>query len=199
MAFRHKPPPLAATATRLWTFETLAQADQATLENVLLTGTAPDLEQLNGYIYCGWNHEWVGRLSGEKFKKGFYKKDGKNFGYNEIVEQDDRGFRGDWKVRMMNDRPIQVGYFRVSLVHDEPPQPLYQPYLHLGHFNYDVSMNTGLNVFFRVIRDFVVLPNPGDHSLMLCKAYLQILYPRINLFYCYFLLGHRQEIRYPPW
>ncbi len=64
MALRLKPPSPSATtplggaqaATRLWTFETLAQADPATLENVLLTGTAPDLKQLNGYIYCGWNH-----------------------------------------------------------------------------------------------------------------------------------------------
>ena len=54
-----------------WTFETLAQCDKATLENILLTGTPPDVEQLNGYIYCGWNHEPVGKLSGEKFKKGF--------------------------------------------------------------------------------------------------------------------------------
>ena len=40
-----------------WTYETLAQADRATLENILRTGTPPDIEQLNGYIYCGCNHE----------------------------------------------------------------------------------------------------------------------------------------------
>ncbi len=186
-------------ANQVWTYETLAQADRATLENVLLTGTPPDPEQLNGYIYCGWNHEWVGKLSGEKFKKGFYQKDGRNFGYNEIVIQDNQKFRGDWNVRMRNGRPIQVGYFRVSHVKDEPPQPLYRPYTHLGHFNYNVPMNTGLNVFFRVIRDFVVLPNAGDHSLMLCKAYFQFFFPWLNMFYCYFLLGHRKKIEYLPW
>lgn len=186
-----QPPP--------WTFETLAEADRRTLEKVLLTGTAPDLEQLNGYIYCGWNHEWVGRLSGEKFKKGFRKKDGRNLGYNEIVRQDRQGFRGDWDVKMRDGRPIQVGYFRVSLVKDEPPQRLYRPYTHLGHFNYDVERNRWLNFPFRVIRDFVVLPNPGDHSLMLCKAYFQLGFSWLNLFYCYFLLGHRQEIEHEPW
>ncbi len=184
--------------SKVWTYETLAQADRATLEDILLTGEAPDLEQLNGYIYCGWNHEWIGRLSGEKFKKGFYKKDGKHFGYNEMVAQDNQAYRGEWNVRMKHGRPIQLGYFRVSHVKDEPPQRLYQPYVHLGHFNYDVSMNTGYNLPFRFIRDFVALPNPGDHGLMLCKAYLQI-FPWLNLFYCYFLLGHRQEIEYLPW
>ena len=181
-----------------WTYETLAQADRKTLENVLLNGTAPDPEQLNGYIYCGWNHEWIGNLSGKKFKKGFYKKEGKNFGYNEIVIQDGKEYLGDWNVKMVNERPIQLGYFRTSLVKDEAPEPLYKPYTHLGHFNYNISMNTGLNIFFRFIRDFVVLPNEGDHSLMLCKAYLQG-FKWLNIFYCYFLLGHRKEIEFEPW
>lgn len=181
-----------------WNYESLAQADRATLEEVMLTGTAPDIEQLNGYIYAGWNHEWVGRLSGEKFKKGFWKRDGQNFGFNEIVIQDGQSYRGDWNVRMKNGRPIQLGYFRVSYVKDEPERRLNQPYRHLGHFNYNVPLNTGVNVFFRVIRDFVVLPNPGDHSLMLCKAYLQA-FPGLHFFYCYFLLGHRQKIEYLPW
>ncbi len=190
---------LQAETTRQWTFDSLAQADRAELEQVLLTGTAPDLEQLEGWIYCGWNHEWVGRLSGEKFKKGFRKKDGRPFGYNEIVRQDRQGHRGEWKVKMKGGRPRQVGYFSVSLVADEPPQRLDRPYRHLGHFNYDVGMNTWLNLPFRVIRDFVVLPNPGDHSLMLCKAYFQLGFPWLNVFYCYFLLGHRQKIEFEPW
>ncbi len=187
-------------ATTKWTYETLAAQDLRVLETVLLNGTAPDPEQLNGYIYCGWNHEWVGNLSGRKFKKGFWKKDGQNYGYNEIVRQDGQKPIGDWNVKLLNGRPIQLGYFRSTLVAHEPPQPLYRPYQHLGHFNYNLAdMNTGFNIFFRVIRDFVVLPNEGDHSLMLCKAYLQFFFPWANIFYCYFLLGHRQEIKHLPW
>jgi hypothetical protein len=183
---------------KIWTYETLAEANTTELENVMLTGTAPDPEQLNGWIYCGWNHEWVGRLSGEKFKKGFYKLDGKNLGYNEICYQDNDSYRGEWKVRLKNGRPIQLGYFRVSYIKDEPPERLNEPYQHLGHFNYNVSLNTWHNLPFRIIRDFVVLPNPDDHTLMLCKAYLQVL-PFLNIFYCYFLLGHRQKIEFLPW
>lgn len=182
-----------------WTFETLAQADRGRLEELLRVGTAPDPEQLNGWIYCGWNHEWVGKLSGEKFKKGFRKRDGRNLGYNEIVRQDNQGYRGEWEVKLKDGRPRQVGYFRVSLVSDEEPEKLNEPYRHLGHLNYDVSINTGLNLPFRVIRDFVVLPNAGDHTLMLCKAYFQLGFPWLNVFYCYFLLGHRQQIEFEPW
>jgi hypothetical protein len=182
-----------------WTFNTLAQADRATLERVLRTGPAPDLEQLNGYIYCGWNHEWVSIISGRKFKKGFRKKDGRNFGYNEIVDQDNKGYEGAWDVKMKDGRPIQLGYFRVSQVADEPPQRLYEPYQHLASFNYAVPENTGKNLIFRMIRDVVVLPNPGDHSLMLCKAYFQLGFRWLNVFYCYFLLGHREEIKFEPW
>src|ERR1044071_6120795 len=117
-------------ADKTWTYETLAQADRATLENVMQTGTAPDMDQLNGYIYCGWNHEWVGQLSGKKFKKGFYKKDGKNFGYNEIVNQDYKKYLGNWNNLMINGRPVQVGYFRTAMVKNEPPQKLYKAYEH---------------------------------------------------------------------
>ena len=182
-----------------WTFETLAQADRATLERVLRTGTSPDLEQLEGYIYCGWNHEWVSVISGRKFKKGFRKKEGRNFGYNEIVRQDNQGHRGEWEVKQRDGRPIQLGYFRVSPVSDEPPQRLYAPYRHLASFNYAVPENTGKNLIFRMIRDVVVLANPGDHSLMLCKAYFQLGFRWLNVFYCYFLLGHREEIEFEPW
>lgn len=180
-----------------WTYETLAAADRKTLEEVLLGGPPPDFDQLEGYIYCGWNHEWVGRLSGEKFKKGFRRKEGRQFGYNEIVRQDRQGYRGEWEVKLRNGRPIQVGYFRVGLIKDEPPQRLYRPYTHAGHFNYNVDLNTWRNLPFRVIRDMVVLPNPGDHSLMLCKAYFQVSF--LHVFYCYFLLGHRKEIEHEPW
>jgi hypothetical protein len=183
---------------QLWTYDSLAAVDRDTLESVLLNGTAPDMEQLNGYIYDGWNHEWIGKLSGEKFKKGFWKKDGKVLGFNEMCKQDSKKYQGEWKSRTFRGKPIQLAYFRSSLVKDEPVIPLHKPYMHLGYFSYDIPMNTSYNLPFRVIRDFVVLPNPGDHSLLLCKAYLRLA-PSINILYCYFLLGHRKPIEFKPW
>ncbi|MGA9121081.1 MAG: hypothetical protein WB699_17080 [Bacteroidota bacterium] len=187
-------------ASQIWTYESLAKASSEELENILRTGTAPDLEQLNGYIYCGWNHEWIGNLSGKKFKKGFKKKDGSNFGYNETVIQDKDGFRGEWKQNVpAGGTPTQLGYFRTAYVRDEPPMNIARPYPQLGFFDYDIPhMHKWYLSFFKVIRDFVVLPNPGDNSLLLCKAYLRV-FPFLNIFYCYFQLGHREPIKYQPW
>lgn len=182
-----------------WTFETLAAADRKTLEEVLLAGTPPDFEQLEGHIYCGWNHERVARLTGEKFKKGFRRRDGRQLGYNEIVRQDGEGYRGEWQLKLENGQPVRVGYFRVGPVEDEPPQRLYRPYVHAGLFNYNVDLNKWRNFPLRVIRDVVVLPNPGDNSLVLGKAYLRLAF--LHIFYSYFVLGHRREIEHesaPP-
>ena len=185
-------------ATVPWTYESLAQADAATFETILKNGEPPDPEQLNGWIYCGWNHEYVGKLSGEKFKKGFRKYNGLNYGFNELCEQDNLKYQGDWKVRLLNGRPIQLGYFRVNMVKDEQPEPFYADYPQLATFNYDVDIDKGLNYPFRLIRDLVVLPNPGDHTLMLCKAHIEIRHPDLYFFFCYFLLGHRVPIDFEP-
>lgn len=188
-----------APQQQTWTFETLAEADRRTLEKVLLEGTAPDPEQLNGWVYCGWNHEPVAKLSGEKLRKGFRRKDGLDMGYNELVRQDKQGYHGKWEVKTKDGRPRQLGYFRLSRVQDEPPQKLYAPYRHLGLLNYDLPMNGGVNRPFRVIRDFLALVNPGDHTLMLGKAYLHLGRPSLTVFYSYFLLGHRQQVEHEPW
>ena len=83
-----------------WTFETLAQCDKATLEKILLNGKPPDIEKLNGYIYCGWNHEWIGKISGEKFKKGFYKRppEAKPLTYDELVNENNNLFNGNGNI-----------------------------------------------------------------------------------------------------
>jgi hypothetical protein len=175
-----------------WTFETLAQTDGATLEKVLRAATAPDLNELVGYTYCGWNHDLLGRLAGEKFKKGFYREDGAVFGYNDFVLQDRNGYRGEWQVRTKNGEPVRQGYFRVSPVKDNPPRSFAGPYVHLIQFDYNVPMNRGMYRVARTICDFVGLPNPGDHELLLGKAYLRVL-PGIAVFASYFVLGCRER------
>jgi hypothetical protein len=175
-----------------WTFETLAAADRDKLEEVLRAGTAPQFDQLEGHTYRGWNHEPISRLSGEKFKKVFYRRDGQAFGHNLRVHQDRKGYGGEWRLELKDGRPIQIGYYRVGLTKEEPPKGPYTRYPHTGLLNYSVGRNTGLHVALRVIRDFVVLPNPGDPELILGKAYLQFGLPSLSVFYSYFVLGHRE-------
>jgi hypothetical protein len=162
-----------------WTFETLAASDRRTLEEVLIGGQAPDYEQLEGYGYRGWNHERIARLTGEKFTKVFRRIDGRPFGYNLVVRQDHLGYRGVWELKLKDERPIRIGYYSVSQANGA------------ALLNYNVDLNTGRNLPLRVIRDFVVLPNAGDHGLVLGKAYLEL---GLRIFYSYFVLGYREPI-----
>jgi hypothetical protein len=180
-----------------WTFETLARADKVTLEKIMREGSAPEIEKLNGFIYCGWNCNVIGKLTGEKFKKGFCQKDGVNYGFNETVVQDKTGYSGCWKMKASRTRPFQMGYFRVSHVKEESIQRSYHFYHHLVLFNYKLPVNKRHMSFFKVIRDFIVMPNERDYSLLLGKAYLQ-LWGKARIACCYFLLGYPEKIQFVP-
>jgi hypothetical protein len=174
-----------------WTFELLAQADRKTLENVLLAAHTPDPAQLAGRVYDGYNHDGLGQLAGEKFRKAFYQQDHLLHGFNQMVIQDGQHYTGEWRVRMKHGKPALQGFYRVTFVKDEPPHVVSAPYTHLAYFNYDSDLNPRWNVIMRSIRDYVGLPNEGDHSLLLGKAYLQLT-PWLTLFASYFVLGHPQ-------
>lgn len=186
-----------------WTYETLGRADNATLEEIMRTAQPPDLDQLDGKIYAGWLHGWRGKVSGifygRKFKKAFLRRYDVLHGYNERGHDDGEGPGGEWRVRMRDGRPIQLGYYRCAYVEDEPYQKLFRNYEHAAYLNYNLPhMNKGFsNTLSRVIRDFMVLPNEGDHSLMLVKAYFQF-FPWLTIWHSYFLLGHPEDITFPP-
>ena len=176
-----------------WTFEKLAQADRKTLEEVLLAATAPDPAQLAGRVYDGYNHERLAQLVAQKFRKAFYQQNHALYGFNQMVMQDGQHYTGEWHVRMKQGKPAVQGFYRVTFVKDEPPREVSAPYAHLVYFDYDIDLNPRWNVPVRSIGDYVGLPNAGDHSLLLGKAYLRIA-PRLHLFASYFILGHPQRL-----
>jgi hypothetical protein len=126
------------------TWEELTGADRRVLEEVMRTGATPDIDQLLGHTYRGLNSGLVPRITGRKFKKVFHEHEGRPFGHN-IVDR-----RG---------KPVEIGWFSV------------RPEGRVVRFDYNVKQNGGLNFPLRGIQDFVVLPNPGDHTLVLGKAY----------------------------
>ncbi len=174
-----------------WTFELLAQADRKTLEDVLLAAPAPDPAQLNGRVYDGYNHEWLPQLLAGKFRKAFYQQEQALYGFNQVVLQDRQHYRGEWRTQMKDGKPAQLGFYRVTFAKDEPLQKHSAPYKHLAYFNYNIDLNPRWNVPMRSIRDYVGLPNAGDHSLLLGKAYVQLT-PQLTIFASYFILGHPQ-------
>jgi hypothetical protein len=176
-----------------WTFESLAAADRDKLEETLRTGAAPDYGGLEGSLYRGLNLGFVGRLAGEKFKKGFARKEARTLGYNELCRQDRKGLGGDWEVKPGREH---VGYFRVAPPPEVPPGRPYARYPRAGLFDYGLNLNSGFQLPFRLIRDLVVLPNEDDHDLVLGKAYLDVGLGRI--FCCYFVLGHSEPLEAGP-
>jgi hypothetical protein len=126
-----------------WTWDSLTTADKGTLREVFRTGGMPDVEQLLGHTYDGLNRGLVTRITGQRFKKLFYTVDGEPFGHNVM---DKRG------------RPVELGWYRV------------RPDGRTVRIDYNVERNRGLHVVLRALQDYVVLPNAGDHALLLGKA-----------------------------
>jgi hypothetical protein len=127
-----------------WTWETLTGADRRSLEELMRTGATPDIDQLIGHTYRGLNSGFVPRITGRRFRKVFHEHEGRPFGHNIL---DRRG------------KAVEIGWFSV------------RPEGRLVRFDYNVTQNSGLNSPLRGIQDLVVLPNPGDHTLVLGKAY----------------------------
>jgi hypothetical protein len=169
------------------TFETLARADRDTLEKVLLSSLAPNPEILNGRTYDGYNHEWMGKLPGEKFRKVFMKIGDANYGVNHVVLQDKSGYRGEWIPRLAGGKPVERGFFSVMYASKTKETALSARYGNLTYFDYNVDLNPRFGTPVRPIRDFVGLPNGNDYSLVLGKAYLRMA-SWLNVFASYFVL-----------
>ena len=126
-----------------WTWESLTTADKGTLKRVFEEGATPDIEELLDGTYEGLNIGLLTRLTGRRFKKLFYLRDGEPFGHN---IQEKRG------------RPVELGWYRV------------RPDGRVVRIDYDVEQNRGFYVVLRALQDRIVLPNPGDHELVLGEA-----------------------------
>jgi hypothetical protein len=128
-----------------WTWDTLTRADGRTFKEVMESGGKPDPGRIVGGTFKGLNRGLLPKLTGERFKKIVHTQDGDPFGHNVV----DRG-----------GRPVELGWFKV---------------LSAGRtirFDYNVPRNRGLYLPLRGLKDDVVLPNPGDHDLLLGRARL---------------------------
>ncbi len=124
-----------------WTWETLTTTDTAALKELMRTGETPDPAAIQGRTYEGLNRGLVPKITGERFKKVFHE--GEPIGHN-VVER--------------GGKPTELGWFTIAVA---------------GRtmlFDYDEPRNRGLNFPLRALKDDVVLPNPGDHDLLLGKA-----------------------------
>jgi hypothetical protein len=128
-----------------WSWDTLTRADHATFRELMKTGDTPEPARILGHTYAGLNRGLLPKLTGERFQKVFHEEDGRPFGHN-IVER--------------RDGPVELGWFRVGMSG------------RAMRFDYNMPQNRGLHLPLRGLKDDVVLPNPGDHDLLLGKARL---------------------------
>lgn len=152
------------------TFESLTLADKKTLDRIMQEGTAPDLGEVLGYEFRGWNLNEATKLLGtRKFKKGFFgdPEKGEAWGYNVPVKQNAKD--EPWISEPTDEDPKRYFFFGV-LPASAADKPKYPNSLVVDYRKWDEYFL--LNpVRFTV--DYLVCPDPSNRSLILGKSYLE--------------------------
>jgi len=174
----------------LATFEELARKSNSELETIFSSGKGPEPEALAGYEWRGYNVPWWASILGiRKFIKGFFERQARVEGYNIPVRQN--ALQEPWIPKPNPDNPKRFGFFAVSKVDPASQENLYPQATLL---NYGASrLNPRLDPT-RLLRDYVVQPDPQNPDLLLGKAYLALGPSRV--FTNFFLI---QRLRRTSW
>ena len=147
-------------------FDSLAASPDAELERILRASRGPAPEALGGYEWRGWNTPWCTRLLGvRKFIKGFFKSGSGVEGYNIPARQNAIG--EPWLHRPRPEDPRRFGFYRVL-----PAGPASGgPYPGAVLLDYGASPRNAWYRIERLLRDYLVQPDPSNADLLLGKAY----------------------------
>ena len=177
------------------TFDELTAYDNRRLEPFLTGFPAPEISDLLGFEFRGWNIQSATKVMGtRKFFKGFFGVATRPhaWGYNMPAVQD--GKDHPWRAKTKDGRPIRCFFFKIvpgtaisdslhpkTLVVDYRQWP---EYFLLNPVKYTV--------------DYLVYPDPQNHNLIVGKSYSQVLGTRI--FLGFFILERFQPSGYsgPP-
>ena len=148
-------------------FEALASSSSARLEEALRQGVAPAPEALVGWEFRGFNVGPVAaRLGIQKFIKGFFRGPAGVEGYNIRVRQN--GLAGPWQDRPGAER---FGFFLVGPVDPSGRDNLYPRATLL---DYGASRRNAWWRIERLLRDYLMVPDPAQPEVLLGKAYLAV-------------------------
>ncbi|RAP73766.1 hypothetical protein [Paenibacillus montanisoli] len=154
------------------TLISLSQQTNEELEKYMLQGTAPRLEDLIGYEYRGLNKGLVpGMLGIRKFIKGFFSGGARAEGYNIPVKQN--GVSESWIHLPSSEAPRRFGFFTVTLA-SEGGSARDQLYPHGLLLDYGASLRNKKWKVERILRDYLVIPDPERPDILLGKAYIAI-------------------------
>jgi len=148
-------------------YEGLARSSNHVLAAIFDSGVEPSLDALEGYEWRGYNIALLVRLLGiQKFIKGFFRLDGLIEGYNIPVQQN--GLNGPWIHQPSVENPKRYAFYVVTHVDTTSPDNLYPQALFL---NYGASPRNPRRAVERLLRDYLVQPDPQNPDLLLGKAY----------------------------
>ena len=151
-------------------FRELARSSNAQLETILRVSKGPTLESLVGFEWSGCNTSWRLKVMGlQKFIKGFFREGGRVEGYNIPVQQN--GPDAPWLHQPTPESPKRYAFYWVTLVDRESRDNFYPESLLL---DYGASHRNPTYGIERLIRDYLVQPDPADPDLLLGKAYLAV-------------------------
>ena len=150
-------------------FQGMAQLSASQLERLLRGSKGPDIDSLVGFEWRGWNTGWQTRLLGiQKFVKGCFRAGGGVEGYNIPVVQS--GPDAAWQHLPAPENPKRYAFYRVTRVNPEAADNFYPEALLLDYGA--SSRNAEAPYVARLLRDYVVQPDPASPDLLLGKAYL---------------------------
>ncbi len=156
-------------------FRELAQSSDSHLEPILRLAKGPALESLVGFEWRGYNATWRTRLLGiQKFIKGFFEVENQVQGYNSPVKQN--GLDSPWLHLPTAEAPRRFAFYNVAQVDRASTDNLYPDAILL---DYGASPLNATYRIERLLRDYVVQPDPENLDLLLGKAYLALGRSRI--------------------
>ncbi|MCI0419647.1 MAG: hypothetical protein L0312_10565 [Acidobacteria bacterium] len=151
-------------------FRELALFSDAQLELIVRASKGPALDSLVGIEWRGCNTSWRLRAVGlQKFIKGFFQEGMRVEGYNIPVQQN--GLDAPWLDQPSPESPKRFAFYLVTQVDRESVDNVYPEALLL---DYGASRRNPAYGIERLIRDYLVQPDPTNPDLLLGKAYLAI-------------------------
>jgi hypothetical protein len=158
----------------------LAALSKRELDQVFAAGSPAEAAAITGFEFLGFNHPRSAALLGiRKFIKVFYlDAERRPFGCNTPAVQN--GLGGEWIARPSADSPKRYAFFQVL---PTDGGGLLLDYGRGGNPVCDVS---------RVLRDYLVRPDPGNDDLLLGKATFVVAGARLA--HSYFMIERSRPL-----
>ncbi len=157
-------------------YAVLARSSDRQLESIFRSFPGPSPESLAGFEFRGFNTPAFTKLLGiQKFIKGFFDAGNGVEGYNIPVRQND--FYSPWLHRPDAENPKRFGFYRVSKV-DPAARDNFYPQAVL--LDYGASPRNAFYRVEKVLRDYLIVPEPENPDLLLGKAYIALGSARIK-------------------